>query len=99
MLWLRKRGAHEQRLPGTSTKSRSSELTAWTATGSICRKSCKCCTGRHEGIYPESIYPEGVYPKGGSGEIGIEINANIVETFDGWVGEEQIVEKMTSWRL
>ena len=46
-----------------------------------------------EDIYPEGIYPEGVYPKRGSSKIGIEINANMVETFDDWIGEEQIVGK------
>ena len=40
----------------------------------------------------EDIYPEGCSPanrrEGGSGEVGMEINANMVETYEGWVGKE-----------
>ena len=31
---------------------------------------------------------EDIYPEGGSGKIGMEINVNMVETFDGWIGTE-----------
>ena len=44
-------------------------------------------------IDTEDIYPEGVCPEQGSSEIGIEINANMVETFDGWISKEQTVRK------
>ena len=44
-------------------------------------------------INTEDIYPEGVYLEGGSGEISMKINANMVETFDGWIGKEETVEK------
>ena len=33
-----------------------------------------------------------IYPEGGSGDIGMEVNANMVEEFSGWVGKEQVVE-------
>lgn len=32
---------------------------------------------------------EDIYPEGGSGEIDKEINANMVETFDAWVGKNR----------
>ena len=45
----------------------------------------------------EDVYPERCSPadrrEGGSGEIGIEINANMVETFDGWISKEQTVRQ------
>ena len=39
------------------------------------------------------VEADDIYPEGGSGEIGMEINANMVEAFDGWVGKEQVVVK------
>ena len=41
----------------------------------------------------EDIYPEGACPEGGSGEVDMEINANMVETFEEWIGKDEIVEK------
>ena len=41
----------------------------------------------------EDVYPEGCssadHQEGGSGDVGIEINANMVETYEGWVGKER----------
>ena len=32
---------------------------------------------------------EGIYPEGGSAENDMEISANMVETIEGWLGDEQ----------
>ena len=41
----------------------------------------------------EDMYPEGVCLVRGSSKIGMEINANIVDIFNGWISKKQAVGK------
>ena len=64
-----------------------SKLTPGMATGAVVNTALVDT----DSIYPEGFQLENLGQEGCSGEIGIEVHTNMVEAYNGWIGDEHII--------